>query len=181
VPCKADAPISFGDPDFDAQEDEVVAKLEQLITLLPVLAGRIGTASTADLIRVSAAIPDVGQRVLDLRTAFPSANLVAMVSAEPRLLLRDARDLQASLSAARQLLAPCAVADVDRVIERAPHLLDERVLASVLSEIGRLFPTQHPAEVLSRNPTLAATLTGLQDQQRGGRDASYLSDTLSAS
>lgn len=153
--------------------------VNQLLVVLPGLASSASSVRAADIVRLAICVPDVAQRLILLREAYPRADLSVIAVKYPKILLKDATTLQQDVEQVKQLLEACS--DRDRLLQEMPMLMDPECLRGVLDELQRLFgKTNNAALLLEGNPELALSCQSLHNQSRGERDADYLRDMLKA-
>ena len=105
--------------ELDLDEDEVGKKLVNLFALVPGMESRIGDVKMADVVRMTARVPDVAVAMVRLRDLLPEADLSKMVTARPSLLLEDFDDIARKIGELRE----CAPRlRWDAILSDFPHL-----------------------------------------------------------
>ena len=105
--------------ELDLDEDEVGKKLVNLFALVPGMESRIGDVKMADVVRMTARVPDVAVAMVRLRDLLPEADLSKMVTARPSLLLEDFDEIARKIGELRE----CAPRlGWDAILSDFPHL-----------------------------------------------------------
>lgn len=99
---------------------------------------------------------DVTNKLILLRSLFPSANVSRLIVMYPIVLRMDSGVLNSNALAALELLKE--LEGVDQLIERAAFLLDLEVLQAVLAEMESLFPEQRPAYMLQQHVKVSTSV-----------------------
>ncbi|KXZ47268.1 hypothetical protein GPECTOR_36g120 [Gonium pectorale] len=137
----------------DAEMDE---RLQQLGALLPGLESRLGKAPPKLVARLAANTGLVAQRLLQLKSLFPQANLSAMVNNRLTLLLDDDMEQLAAASARLRELIPAI--NVDRFVEMFPLVLDVECFEMALEDARRIMPGMDVTAMLRSNPDVILSL-----------------------
>eukprot|EP01025_Chloroclados_australasicus_P029184 TRINITY_DN2904_c1_g1_i1.p1 TRINITY_DN2904_c1_g1~~TRINITY_DN2904_c1_g1_i1.p1 ORF type:complete len:235 (-),score=30.57 TRINITY_DN2904_c1_g1_i1:301-1005(-) len=130
---------------------KVNEEMQDLADLLPGLAFRLDRIKASLLMRLLQNKAQVGDALLALKAEFPDADIEAMVSRYPSMLLAfSASELADRASALRSALPD--VDNIDEVVEMEPRLLEVDV-GAVLREVQRLLPGKNPQDFLSQQPS----------------------------
>eukprot|EP01025_Chloroclados_australasicus_P029186 TRINITY_DN2904_c1_g1_i3.p1 TRINITY_DN2904_c1_g1~~TRINITY_DN2904_c1_g1_i3.p1 ORF type:complete len:208 (-),score=32.35 TRINITY_DN2904_c1_g1_i3:301-924(-) len=130
---------------------QVNEEMQDLADLLPGLAFRLDRIKASLLMRLLQNKAQVGDALLALKAEFPDADIEAMVSRYPSMLLAfSASELADRASALRSALPD--VDNIDEVVEMEPRLLEVDV-GAVLREVQRLLPGKNPQDFLSQQPS----------------------------
>ena len=94
-------------------EKQVEERVGQLFTLIPGLKTKVGIMKTADLVRISASIPDVYKSLVALKEVFPDADLPTMITNRPSILLEEAKEMERKV---KQLREACPGLNWDAIL-----------------------------------------------------------------
>ena len=94
-------------------EKQVEERVGQLFTLIPGLKTKVGIMKTADLVRISASIPDVYKSLVGLKEVFPGADLPTMITNRPSILLEEIDEMERKV---KQLREACPKLNWDAIL-----------------------------------------------------------------
>lgn len=139
-------------------EDELDARLSELVALLPDLRDRLPSAPVDMVARLASTTRRTAARLLRIKAAFPRADAGAMVGARLGLLLDDDASLPDLEAAAARLRALLPGLDADRFAEAFPAVLDVDDFERALDDARRLMPGADVAAMLRADPGLVMSL-----------------------
>jgi len=141
-------------------EKEVEDRVGQLFTLIPGLKTKVGIMKTADLVRISASIPDVYKSLVALKDVFPGADLPTMITNRPSILLEDAKEMERKV---KQLRVACPKLNWDAILSDHAYIFEiKNPGANCLALKEKLGTTVKDFEMyIARNPmSLLSVQTG---------------------
>ncbi|KAK9837304.1 hypothetical protein WJX81_005157 [Elliptochloris bilobata] len=127
-------------------------RLEQLITLLPPLRGKVANMRPALCAALLRDPQQLAQRLVQCRTALPHVDAANLFGQQPDLLLKGTADLVASVEAVARLLGTDG-ATMQALASKHPRLLDGTAVEEVLTEMRRYVPSKDPRQALLDDPT----------------------------
>ena len=102
-------------------EKQVEERVGQLFTLIPGLKTKVGIMKTADLVRISASIPDVYKSLVALKEVFPDADLPTMITNRPSILLEEAKEMERKV---KQLREACPGLNWDAILSDHAYIFE---------------------------------------------------------
>ena len=102
-------------------EKQVEERVGQLFTLIPGLKTKVGIMKTADLVRISARIPDVYKSLVALKEVFPDADLPTMITNRPSILLEEAEEMERKV---KQLREACPRLNWDAILSDHAYIFE---------------------------------------------------------
>jgi hypothetical protein len=102
-------------------EKQVEERVGQLFTLIPGLKTKVGIMKTADLVRISASIPDVYKSLVALKEVFPDADLPTMITNRPSILLEEAKEMERKV---KQLREACPRLNWDAILSDHAYIFE---------------------------------------------------------
>ena len=102
-------------------EKQVEERVGQLFTLIPGLKTKVGIMKTADLVRISASIPDVYKSLVALKEVFPDADLPTMITNRPSILLEEAEEMERKV---KQLREACPRLNWDAILSDHAYIFE---------------------------------------------------------
>ena len=141
-------------------EKQVEDRVGQLFTLIPGLKTKVGIMKTADLVRISASIPDVYKSLVALKDVFPGADLPTMITNRPSILLEDAKEMERKV---KQLREACPKLNWDAILSDHAYIFEiKNPGANCLALKEKLGTTVKDFEMyIARNPmSLLSVQTG---------------------
>lgn len=133
----------------------VQKSLEQLEALMPNLIN-LNKMKPADWVTLSEDVNGAANKLILLKTAFPTADVFSIIASRPKTLLQseeriagDAQQVKALLSAAK---------DIDAIIQAVPELIDPTTLSRSLSFLASSFRGKDPVSLLQENPQILLNL-----------------------
>ena len=141
-------------------EKQVEDRVGQLFTLIPGLKTKVGIMKTADLVRISASIPDVYKSLVALKDVFPGADLPTMITNRPSILLEDAKEMERKV---KQLRESCPKLNWDAILSDHAYIFEiKNPGANCLALKEKLGTTVKDFEMyIARNPmSLLSVQTG---------------------
>lgn len=137
-------------------DEEMEWRLEQLHFLLPDLHQRLAGAPPKLVARLCAHTDTIAYRMLQLKSIFPKADVVAMVNNRLTLVLDD--DLDSVKAAAQKLRTLLPKTDVDSFVEQFPVVLDVDSFEVALQDARRLIPNVDIAKMIATDPQMILSL-----------------------
>ncbi|KXZ42528.1 hypothetical protein GPECTOR_138g659 [Gonium pectorale] len=135
------------------KEDTVRSGLEALDSLLPNVLS-LHRMKPSDWATVASDVDGLAERVILLRSLYPTADIFRLVFRKPKLLLQSTKRLQEDAAAIMRMLAsspaPCAI------LEATPDLLDPLCLSRCLASLAATYPGQDPVALLQAHPDILA-------------------------
>ena len=155
-----------GDAEHSMSPQEVEAKIQTLTRILPTL--QVTTMKADVLARLIREIDDVCSRVINLKSAFPYADVSRLASRNLFLLLSDWAFVEENLEGVRSAVSRLGLSDDEaaRLFAQSPEVVDCVVLEQVLEDLARLFGDRAKSILLS-NPDVVLGLQNLEHQARG--------------
>lgn len=129
---------------------DLEGQLNNLSVLVPDLGGRIGSMKFDLLLGLLTSMDKIPGQLLLLKEIFPQADISAMVTTRPQLLLEAAEGIR---DQRRQLTETLGTEEVDRLVQEFPVLLDVEGVEEVLEEMRRLMPAADVQGLLRRDPS----------------------------
>ncbi|KIZ06459.1 hypothetical protein MNEG_1493 [Monoraphidium neglectum] len=149
-------------------DEAVRANAASLESLVPGLAPNLDKMKASDWAKLLKDTSRVVATVIALRGALPSADLGAMISRQPRLLLREPGALTEDVRQVKALLSRCP--NVDAILQEVPDLISPRELEQALANLRRCFPKEDAMALLQANPSILRNIGGEVDLEA---DPSY--------
>ncbi|KAK9851889.1 hypothetical protein WJX84_011756 [Apatococcus fuscideae] len=132
--------------------DEMEQRIQTLQQLLPDIVPKMAQMKAQLLVKLASNVEHLAQRLLDLKSIFPSTNVSLMVSRAPGLaLMEDLDPIRQGAAAFRELLPN---ADLDMVVQEHASILDTATFEKALQEAERLLPGMNIGDLLNRNPDM---------------------------
>jgi len=148
--------------ELEISEEEVQKKLDALLALVPGLRTRLSDIKVADLARLLARVPDVGAKMVALKSILPECDLAKLVSARPSLLLEDVDGVKAQIAEFREALPNLRV---DFIIEDFPMWLEHKSPKKSVEELCRSLgvDAEKAQKVLGQNPSRLMMVQSRED------------------
>ena len=113
--------ITIISEELGLSEKQVEDRVGQLFTLIPGLKKKVGVMKTADLVRISASIPDVYKSLVGLKEVFPGADLPTMITNRPSILLEEIDEMERKV---KQLREACPKLNWDAILSDHAYIFE---------------------------------------------------------
>ncbi|EFJ46700.1 hypothetical protein VOLCADRAFT_105440 [Volvox carteri f. nagariensis] len=137
------------------QEDVIRSGLTQMDALLPGVLS-LHRMKPSDWATVASDVNGVAEKVILLKSLYPTADIFKIVFKKPKLLLLTTKRLEQDAAQIMRLLSsapnPCAI------LESTPDLVDPLSLSRCLANLAATFPGQDPVGLLQRHPDILTNL-----------------------
>ncbi|GIL48357.1 hypothetical protein Vafri_4627 [Volvox africanus] len=137
------------------KEDVVRNGLTQMDALLPGVLS-LHRMKPSDWATVASDVSSLAERIILLKSLYPTADIFKIVFKKPKLLLLSTSRLEQDAAAIMRLLSsapnPCAI------LESTPDLVDPLSLSRCLASLAISFPSQDPVMMLQQHPDILANL-----------------------
>ena len=115
--------ITIISEELGLSEKQVEDRVGQLFTLIPGLKKKVGVMKTADLVRISASIPDVYKSLVGLKEVFPGADLPTMITNRPSILLEEIDEMERKV---KQLREACPKLNWDAILSDHAYIFERK-------------------------------------------------------
>lgn len=137
------------------KEDVLRQGLQQLDALLPNVLS-LHRMKPSDWATVASDINSVAEKVILLKSLYPSADIFRIIFRRPKLLLLTPDRIRSDAQEVLRLLSrapnPCAI------LEAQPDLVDPVSLSRCLASLAQAFPSSQPVDLLQRQPNLLSEM-----------------------
>lgn len=134
---------------------KVKANLEQLETILPNLID-LNKMKAADWVLLSEDVQGAANKLIILKTQFPTADVFSIMAKRPKTLLQTEQRIEENAQQVKALLSRAD--NIDAIIQAVPELSDPATLSRSLGYLASYFPGQDPVALLQENPTILLNL-----------------------
>eukprot|EP00877_Chromochloris_zofingiensis_P010478 jgi/Chrzof1/5684/Cz16g11180.t1 len=110
----------------------------------------------ADWVTLAEDVEAIANKLIILKTFYPSADIYKIVSHRPKILLQSHNNIAQNAKQVKALLSRAK--DADAIIQAVPELADATALVRSLAFLRSSFPNTDPVELLQENPTLLLNL-----------------------
>lgn len=129
--------------------------LEQLDALMPNLIN-LNKMKPADWVTLSEDVNSAANKLILLKTAFPSADVFSVIASRPKTLLQSEDRIASDAQQVKTLLS--AAKDIDAIIQAVPELIDPATLSRSLAFLASSFRGKDPVALLQENPQILLNL-----------------------
>ncbi|KAG2485520.1 hypothetical protein HYH03_015792 [Edaphochlamys debaryana] len=136
-------------------EPRIREGLTQLDALLPGVLS-LHRMKPGDWAAVAADTVAVAEKIILLKSLYPSADIFRIVFRKPRLLLMTPARLQSDAQEILRLLS--SAANPAAILEATPDLVDPLSLSRCLASLKSAFPGTDPVALLQRHPDILSNL-----------------------
>jgi len=141
------------------KEEAVRANIRSLTALLPDFAPNLDKMPASGWVKLLSDVPRVASVLIELKAAYPRANLSLIINKRPKVLLLPLGQVRQQAEQVRSLLSKVdGEGEVDAMMEAVPGLMEPPALVDCLGSLQRWFPGEDPVQVLRRNPTIMLNL-----------------------
>jgi len=159
--------MEFAARELGVEKAVVAERLATLLTLLPDLEAKVPTLKAnlvASLVRDP---PAVAQRLADIKAGLPRVNVSVLVANRPTVLLDSPATLRLYRERADAMRAVFPNANVDRMVEDFPTLLDIVDMAQARRDLEDFFARSMAGEAVDVEDMVRRDPNWLQQTQRG--------------
>ncbi|KAG2437656.1 hypothetical protein HYH02_011037 [Chlamydomonas schloesseri] len=134
-------------------EERIRTGLTQLDSLLPDVLS-LHRMKPADWATVATDIESVAEKIIILKSLYPTADVFRIIFRKPKLLLQTPKRLQEDGAAILRLLS--AAPNPGAILEATPDLVDPLSLSRCLASLAASYPGQDPVALLQAHPDILA-------------------------
>mmetsp|Transcript_6066 Transcript_6066/g.17358 ORF Transcript_6066/g.17358 Transcript_6066/m.17358 type:complete len:270 (+) Transcript_6066:292-1101(+) len=144
----------FAARELGISEDEMNARLRDLVVLLPELPSRLALMKATDFSRLSRDVQQLAQRLVELKELFPKVDVAGMVIRQPEIVVaRTTAQLREAAVQLQELMPWTGVCEF-MVSEQPQILLDPAALKETFAEAKRIMPNWDIPKALTANPSV---------------------------
>ncbi|KAG1672362.1 hypothetical protein FOA52_010980 [Chlamydomonas sp. UWO 241] len=137
--------------------EAVVSAISQMHALLPDIVN-LDRIKASDWVKVLSDVGAVAAKLVVLKSVFPGASALRIVTKCPKMLLLTTQRVQSDAEQVAHVLAN--VPARDSIMEAAPDCATPEGLARALSALKAAMPSADPLEVLAKTPDVLYSLGG---------------------